>query len=107
MVYYLFREIMENNNLNDGNCQEAQVTSLSLQIGAYEIDALRPDPSALTDDFLDGTVRLERRIKREGLAEVFLDTTIEGCETCALDVPLDQKECPNKKTLEFIRNVLL
>jgi hypothetical protein len=90
-----------------GVCNEAEITSLMLELEVNEVHELKPDPSAPTDEFKDGSVRLEGRRKRTDLAAVFLSTTLGDCEVCMLDIPQGDKECPNRATLGFIRDVLL
>jgi len=91
----------------DDRCHEAHITSMLIQFDSQEIQDMEPDPSALADKFESGEEKLEQMIRRTKFAAVLLHAAIAICETCALDVPLDQKVCPNKSTINFIVNDLL
>ena len=93
--------------IDSNACSEANIARFLLEVEAHEVEQLEPDPSALTNEFQDGSVRLEGKIKRTELATKFLFTTVEDCEECALDIPESSKDCPNKATLQFIRDVIL
>ncbi len=88
-------------------CHLAQVAHHSIEMEAWEIDQLSTNPGAMSDKFQDGTVRLARKERTVTLGERFLSATLSDCDSCEYFDSERPDLCPNKNTLEFIRDTLV
>lgn len=87
-------------------CGEALLAHFRLDLEASEIDDLTADPSAISDELIEGSVRLHKRERILRLGIGFLETVLDDCEACDLCGTKNEVECPNIATLGFIKDTL-